>query len=144
VFPHPFKFTACIQSVACAFSVPLGFVYKECEKGVLLQQEVTEWEVSIFIWIFKMHNSLVAFNKTSLLKILISGLEWNCSLLRTRSLAYDINIYRYCRTNRGDRDSGPESTDRHLPIQKEPRNTINVERTTYCKRSETAVIKLFL
>jgi len=82
----------------------------------------------------------------SLLKILISGLESNCSLLRTMSLAYNTNIYSYCRTNRGDRDAGQESTDtvRHLHIKKEPRNTVNVERTTYCKRSETAVIKLSL
>jgi len=39
-----------------------------------------------------MHNSLVAFNKIVLLKILISGLESNCSLLRTRSVAYNMNI----------------------------------------------------
>jgi hypothetical protein len=90
-------------------------VYRECEKGVLLQQEVPAWEVSTFIWIFKMHNSIAAFNKMSLLKILNSGVESNCSLLRTRSLTYNMNIYSYCRTNRGDRDAGPESTDSQTP-----------------------------
>ena len=37
-----------LKSVTIAFSVLLGLIYQECEKGLLLQQEVTGWEVSLF------------------------------------------------------------------------------------------------
>jgi len=46
-----------------------------------------------------MRHSLVTFSKVGLLKILISGLESNCCLLRTRSPAYNMNISSYSRTN---------------------------------------------
>jgi hypothetical protein len=63
----------------------------------------------------KMHNSLVAFNTMTLLKISTIGLESKCSLLRTRSPAYNMNICSYCRINRGDGGAEPGNTDSRTP-----------------------------